>query len=63
MANTKISDISKGIVYTDREAGIWLLGDDMKKLKKFWKWAKRHRLKPGDIIPKKIFEKYFRRVQ
>ena len=41
---------------------LWCI-DDMKKLKKFNNWVKRHCLKPGDIIPKRIFKKYFKRCE
>ena len=64
MAHIKPSDLN-GIYFINGNNGSeerWVI-NDMKKLKKFNKWVKRHRLKPGDIIPKRIFKKYFERSE
>ena len=57
MANTETSDLN-GMYFINSEPEVWEI-----KKKGFWKWLIRHRLKPGDIIPKRIFKKYFKRVQ
>lgn len=31
-----------------------------KHLRKFNKWVKKHKLRPGMVIPKRIFKKHFR---
>lgn len=36
---------------------------NIKHLKKFNKWAKKHKLMPGMIIPKRIFKKHFKRSE
>jgi len=34
-----------------------------KHLKKFHKWARKNQLKPGQEIPQKIFNKYFKEMR
>ena len=59
MANTIISGLSSS--YIARKETTYIIRDP-EQLKKFYKWVKKNKLKPGDIIPNKIFYKYFKRI-
>ena len=61
MANTKESE-RNGIYLIEGEgAETWEIKSE-KKLKRFWKWIQKKKIMPGDIIPKKILKRYYKRL-
>ena len=60
MANT-IASKRNGIYLIESDVEVWDI-KSTKHLEKFWRWIQRKKLIPGDIIPKRIFRKHFRRV-
>ena len=62
MANTAPSLLSDKnmIIFKEKEITYQII--DLKHLKKFYKWVRKNKLNPGDIIPKKIFNECFRRI-
>ena len=59
MTNT-IESERNGIYLIESDAEVWDI-KSTKHLKKFWKWIQKKKIMPGDIIPKRIIKKYYRR--
>ena len=59
MVNTIISE-RNGIYIIEGEPEVWE-SKSTKHLEKFWKWLIKKKLLPGDIIPKRIMKRYYKR--
>jgi len=58
MVKTLVSDMNDDFIIL-KESITYVPRED-KSLDKFIKWMKRKEIKPGDIIPNRIFKKYWR---
>ena len=62
MANVKESDLNGIYLIEGEGVEVWNI-KNTKHLKKFWKYLQKKKIMPGDIIPKRIFKKYFERSE
>ena len=61
MTTTLRSD-KKYMKVIEENPQIWEIKSD-KHLLKFWKWIQKKHLIPGDVIPKRVFKKYYRKKE
>ncbi len=58
MTNTIASEKDDNTIIIKSEPEIWEI-KSTKHLIKFWRWTQKKQLLPGDIVPKRIWKKYY----
>ena len=58
MANEVDNKDNDSIIIRE-EPTVWKI-KSIKHLRRFWRWIQKKKLIPGDVIPKRIFKRYYK---